>query len=164
MTLSKKVLLIALILSIVLTLFFIFSNSLKSPGQSMEESNNATDKIEEVVPPDTTFGAFLSTYLRKIAHFLEFALLGYEIFLVVRIYLGGGAIWIISSVLLGVLTALLDETLQIASRRGSSVVDVWIDISGYAFATLASVIVVTIVKRRKNISAKRRKAELGDTM
>ena len=147
MTLSKKVLLIALILSIALTLFFIFSNSLKSPGQSMEESNNATDKIEEVVPPETTIGAFLSTYLRKIAHFLEFALLGYEIFLVVYIYLGAKAVWIVTSLLLGALTAMLDETLQIASGRGSSVLDVWIDASGYFFSTLVAILATVVIRR-----------------
>ena len=137
MTLSKKVLLIALILSILLTLFFIFSNSMKSPDRSMEESNNATDKIEEVVSPETSIGAFLSTYLRKIAHFLEFALLGYEVLLLVSFYFGLRPAYFVSSLLFGVLTAVLDETVQITSGRGSSVIDVWIDVSGYFFAVFA---------------------------
>ena len=156
MTLSKKVLLIALILSILLTLFFIFSNSMKSPDRSMEESNNATDKIEEVVSPETSIGAFLSTYLRKIAHFLEFALLGYEVFLLVSFYFGLRPAYFVSSLLFGVLTAVLDETVQITSGRGSSVIDVWIDVSGYFFAAFAGALLFAVIRRIKTYRGAKR--------
>ena len=105
----------------------------------MKESAAASDKvgeiIEEIIPPETKPGEYIQKNLRKLAHFTEFFFLGLWTSLYVVFYYRkqGG---FISLLPFGMGVALLDETVQIFSKRGSSVKDVWIDTLGYTTALL----------------------------
>ncbi len=126
----KKVVFFALSGAMIL---FIWYNSLQPPDASAQASGAVSDAIRSVfdalhipLSPD----AFILVYLRKIAHFLEYAVLGTLLsFLVIcnyRVRLQN----IINILFVGVLTAVCDETIQIYTGRGSVLTDVWIDISG----------------------------------
>ena len=118
---------------ILLTLAFIWGNSLQNGVDSSQQSGFFRAFLERLlgVPIDT----FL---LRKLAHFSEFGLLGAEASVLLRLSPGKGAYGALSGrnlwtfPLLGLLTATLDETLQLFSEgRATAVPDVWIDTAGF---------------------------------
>ncbi len=138
----------------VLTLGFIWWNSL----QSGLESSNLSG----------SFGAFLerllgfpidSFLLRKLAHFSEYGLLGAEAAAAERLTPGRGAFGALSgrnlleTPLLGLLAAVIDETLQLFSEgRAAAVPDVWIDTAGFCtgfFGLLLLLFLCRSVFRRK---------------
>ena len=106
-----KYLLIALIL---LTLAFIFVQSLLPRETSAKESETVGDIVAGIVPPETKPGAFLQINIRKVAHFLEFALLGAEIALYVLHFLRKKIV-IYLSLISAPIFGLVDETIQIYS-------------------------------------------------
>ena len=134
---------IFLIMLIACTLAFTFYQSLLPPEESDQVSTGVSDAIEPIIPSDTPTGAYVHTNLRKIAHFVEFAALGLEIALFVILYLPAwGATprakrrFILHSYALAPITALIDETIQIFTKRGPEIADVWLDTAG--FVTLAT--------------------------
>ena len=142
---TKNILKIVLLLIIACTLVFIYAQSVKPPEVSKQESDKVGEIIEEIIPPDTKPGEFIQTNLRKLAHFTEFFVLGLEIALYgvffTRILANKCLL-----LPLGMILALFDETIQIFSKRGPQVKDVWIDVLGYSIA-LVSVYVVYYVSR-----------------
>lgn len=151
------------IVAIVLVIVFIWSNSLKSIPESLEQSNNFKGFIESILTnngrnPITEFDQWILDNLRKIAHFVEFFVLA---------MLGGAYAMLLSDdkkakylCLIGiVLIAAVDEIIQIFSSRGPSVVDVLIDClggaAGFGIMIVAAIAVEYIVEQKKL----RRKAE-----
>ena len=127
---TAQIILILLVLS---TVAFAFYQSLLPMEQSTEQSNKVGEIIEEIIPPDTKPGEYVQKNLRKLAHFTEFFFLGLWSSLYVMIF----ARKVRNALLVlpfGIMIGLLDETVQIFSKRGSSVTDVWIDSLGYATA------------------------------
>jgi VanZ family protein len=147
---KRNVLHAIIILCLIINLAFIFGQSAKTPEKSTETSDKVGEIVGEVIPPETKPGAFIQINLRKIAHFVEFATLGLLSSLYV-VFLGIEKRKVALSLLFSPLIALLDETLQIFSGRGSSVKDVWIDTLGF-FA--ASVIFYTVYALTKIIIKK----------
>lgn len=156
----SRIILIALIIC---TLCFTFYQSMLPPEQSSEVSDSVSDAIEPIIPSDTPTGSYVHTNLRKIAHFVEFAALGLEVALFVILFLPtwGASVrsrltFILHSYLVAPITALLDETIQIFTNRGSSVSDVWLDTAGFvSFATLVYLIYLAVVfirRRRTGVS------------
>jgi VanZ family protein len=78
------------------------------------------------------FGAEVNELLlRKLAHFSEYLLLG--LFLGLSIcQLGWQARYAFLALSLALLAAVADETIQVFSSRGPSLIDVWIDLAGAA--------------------------------
>lgn len=147
----KNIIKIALIILILATVAFIFARSLKSPEKSSAESDKVGDIVGEVIPPETKPGEFVQINLRKIAHFVEFAVLGIEVALYVSLFARKKA-FMLASYPFGLFVALLDETVQIYSGRGSSVSDVWLDFLGFlTFATLAYAITLLVAFLRKDL-------------
>ena len=134
MTKGRLISAVLLFIAILATIAFIFSNSMKSPTESQEDSNTIGDIIAEIIPPDTELGSFLQENLRKLAHFTEYSLLGVEVTLFLIAVAVFSVKTFISSAFFGFLIGLADETIQIFSERGSSVTDVWIDGIGYLIA------------------------------
>lgn len=144
-----------LILIIIGTLIFIYTQSLKSPEESLKDSETVGGIIAEVIPPDTKPGEFIQTNLRKLAHFSEFFVLGLEIGFYAVLFWRKAIIFILSFPL-GMILALFDETIQIFTGRGPSVTDVWIDVLGYSIAIAIAIIsfavyyhVMTVVKKHR---------------
>ena len=140
-----KILRYGLILLICATIIFIFAQSMKSPEESAADSDKVGDIIAEVIPPETKPGEFIQTNIRKLAHFTEFFVLGAEIAAYALIFYKN--VWVrLLHYPLGILFALLDETVQIFTERGPQIVDVWIDFLGYTVSAATVAAVFFLVK------------------
>ena len=138
-----------LALLILLTLGFIWGNSMKSIPESQAVSLSLLSRIKPLL--DAVFGPVRITdhIIRKTAHFCEFALLGAELrllflFLGQRVLQGSA-----NSLFAGLAVAVADETIQIFSRRGSQVADVVLDFAGVLFGALAIVLIAYLCRRRR---------------
>ena len=128
-----------LVVLIVLTLAFIWIHSMMDREQSSLESGWVLKAVTPLLEIFVGRGNVTEHLVRKLAHFCEFALLGFELmfffdctYIRWRAYLLG-----LSHCLFA---ATVDETIQIFSGRGSQLQDVWLDTagggSGAAFALL----------------------------
>jgi len=154
MNLKKKIGKISLLFLIALTLLFIFIQSALPPETSSAESDAVGDIVEEIIPSDTPTGSYIQVNLRKIAHFVEFALLGVLVALYVSFFMKKAA-FIALSYPAALIAAFIDESIQMFSRRGPSVFDVWIDFSGFfVFATLVYVAFFAIEASYNKLSKK----------
>ena len=140
-TRTVEILKTTLIVLIIATLGFIFFQSMLPPDKSSEQSNAVGEIVGEVIPPDTKPGEFVQINLRKIAHFLEFALLGTELSLYAALSKRSKG-FMLKTYIFSVFVALFDETIQIFSGRGPAISDVWIDVLGFAAA--ASLVYITV--------------------
>lgn len=143
----------ALLGAMLLTLAFIFSNSLRAPEDSMEQSSAVGGFFAELFSPDKPLGKFLQDHIRKIAHFCEFGLLGVEIAVFVIFYLQNHRELAVLSLPAGMSVALIDETLQYFSGRGPAIIDVWIDLGGFVTGSLfgygSVMLILMIINRRR---------------
>ncbi len=153
----KKTLRYAFIAIIIATLLFIWGQSCMSPTASKNESDTVKMLLEELFGAETPMAVFILLYIRKIAHFTEFAMLALEMTLFTYLCTPRRGSDLLRCVLFGPLTAITDETIQIFSGRGSSIFDVAIDTTGYLFSFLltslcyaiAYAVIKSISKRRK---------------
>ncbi len=137
------------IILIVLTIIFIWGQSLMSPKQSGEESEAVKSFLEKVFVFENALTDFILKNVRKIAHFVEFGVLGLEMVLFTllctifsrrdKIYLS----------FFGPVVAVIDETIQKFTLRGSSFVDVLIDSAGYFTFVFITAFVCLIIKNNK---------------
>ena len=129
---SKNIVILALSLVILLTVAFIFGNSLKGPEESSEQSGRVVKFLRPILDPYERLSVDeFSHIVRKSAHFLEYCLLGFEL-AVLGFYVTGRVT--ISGLTLSafgcLLTADIDEFIQSFTGRGSAVADVLLDFSG----------------------------------
>ena len=141
---AKAVFRVLLILLILLTLTFIFSNSLKSQDASSADSDAVGGFIATLFPPETPLGAFIQDNLRSIAHFAEFALLGFEIALYVAFFTEKRLIWALISPLFGLVTAIVDEFIQSFNDRAPELGDVLLDFAGFTTFAVLTYLVLTL--------------------
>ena len=118
-------------LATVLTIGFIFYNS----GQIGEVSGYRSQQVMEFynsqIAPLLGLPQLTHFYIRKLAHFAEYALEGFFLMLSLRVYTSRFIRHISWPVLGGLLTALCDETIQIFTNgRSSQLTDVWLDFAG----------------------------------
>ena len=122
-----------MIVLIVLTVSIIFSSSLKNQEESGEMSGAVVEVIKPIIDSENKIPVDKFEFsVRKAAHFSEFFLLALELCILYTLLFEKSPLshHIIIIFFVFMLVALTDETIQISSGRGSSVVDVWIDISG----------------------------------
>ena len=138
---NKKRLL--LLLALLLWILFIFSHSLKPAAASTQESDFVRQLLSFLVRHE-----FSSTFVRKMAHFVEFGVLGV-------LAAGFFAGWakrslpgLFYSAALSMTTALCDETIQhfVAGRDGR-VLDVLLDFAGALTGAAAVLILLHLVRR-----------------
>ena len=149
----NKLFKIALLILIIATLAFIFVQSMIPPNKSQAESDKVGDIIGEIIPPDTPTGDYIQNNIRKLAHLVEFFVLGCEVALYMILYMPRIR-WAALSLPSALLVALLDESIQIFSGRGPSILDVWIDFFGFfissvIFYTVACVVIFISEKRKQ---------------
>ena len=138
---------VALILSIVLTLGFIFGNSEKSPEESTEQSDTVVEIVRPIIDPKEEMSDDeISHLVRKSGHFIEYLILGVECALLAyhiskRLTLSGA----VCSAGGCLLAADIDEYIQSFTGRGSMVADVLLDFCG-----AVSGIAIGTVKQRIN--------------
>lgn len=84
-------------------------------------------------------------FVRKLAHFCEYALEGFLLMLCMRVYSRRPLLHISVPMLGGLLTALTDETIQLFSEgRSSQVTDVWLDFVGVLSGIFAAVVLLAL--------------------
>lgn len=153
---TKKVLFRIITTSLlVLTVAFILGNSLKTATESSSQSGRVQAFLQETAnaifpnnPPTVT-----SSFVRKAAHFCEFALLGFIVFFTYISYTDNKK-FLFTVLLFGLLIAILDEILQLfVSGRAGQVTDVLLDFSGHfvgsVFAVAIYVVVLKVIKSKR---------------
>lgn len=140
----------ACIVIIALILCFIWGNSILPRSASSAIS----DAVASFLGIDTTStddgGLTGAGVLRKVAHFLEFLALGVAVSVFVLLGVNITVDKTTTLALSGLVVALIDETVQIFSARGPEVLDIWIDIGGYAVGCLLALAVVHALKKQKS--------------
>ena len=138
---KKRIVRIILIALSLLWIVFIFSNSLEDSVESGAKSSWALEIARKIFPSISEF------FIRKFAHFTEFAILGFlssasisSFIYPIAITESKKLLWIFLALPTTFLTACFDEFLQKFSEgRHPAFTDVLIDTSGGLFAILISV-------------------------
>lgn len=134
-----------LTLLIGLNLALIWGNSLLPGTSSDAVSGGVLAFLGRFLPVLLTEAGH--TFLRKAAHFSEFALLGLLYGGRHRLTKGETPVHLM---LFGLSVACIDETIQIFTpERASSLIDVWIDASGFALGLVVIYTVYTIYNKIK---------------
>ena len=130
---------------ILLNLALIWGNSMLTGLSSEAVSGGVLALLGRFLPVLLTEAGH--TLLRKAAHFSEFALLGLLYCGRHRLVKGEAPVHLMG---FGLAVACIDETIQIFTPgRASSLIDVWIDASGFALGLLLIVIFHTITNKIK---------------
>lgn len=148
-----KIIFIALI---VLTIAFIWSNSMRSRAESEAQSSAVKEVVEDILTcggskPASAGDEWILGNIRKLAHFAEHFVLSVFLSTYALIFIRTIRAKVII-VLLSVPVAAIDETIQIFSNRGAALSDVLLDISGAALGfavTFSSVLLVRKLKRKR---------------
>ncbi len=157
---------------VVATMLVIYALSAESPEDSGDRSNVVTDVVVDVVYPDLqerppaeqqSLLARLQSFIRKLAHFAEFALLGFLSALLVRhiaTRLPALRWWLRWSItaLFCLFYAISDEVHQIFSNRGPAVKDVLIDFAGAVAGLTVGFALMWLIYRIARSVTKRRAA------
>ena len=133
---------------IILTLAVIWIHSTMPPETSSLESNWVTKVITPLLEIFLGKGMVTEHLVRKLAHFCEFAILGIEL---VPFLSHAAAGPILLSWNYSILAALIDESIQLFSGRGSAVLDIWLDFSGAFTGTIVAVIFYKLKNSSKSI-------------
>lgn len=134
---------------LVLTLAFIWRNSMESIPESQAKSLDLVAILKPIMEPIIGEGKVTDHFVRKTAHFCEFALLGAELRLLFLL-LGFGTVQGHMNALFAALAAgVTDETIQYFYDRGSMVLDVVLDFCGAFFGALVLLLIALGVRHRK---------------
>ncbi len=121
-----------------------------NPTISSNESNFVKEEVVEPIYEAITGKKEVDFDVRKLAHMIEFGVLGLE----ATLFFNNDSVISRAFKVVGFcfLVAFIDETIQIFSDRGSSIFDVYIDLSGVliSFIIVSSILaIVNKVSMRK---------------
>lgn len=129
---------------LIVTLCFIWGNSLLSRSESAAISQGLTAWLRSIGIPVTDH------FVRKLAHFFEFGILGCELTLLFWLRYGLRLRELCLSALAAFLAASIDETIQIFSSRGAQIKDVLLDFTGALTGILFTALLIwTVFEKRK---------------
>ena len=141
---------IVLVLLLVLTLAFIWGNSLLPRTESQEISRGL---LAELCAALETVGLHLDPqndhWLRKLAHFGEFGLLGAELCTLLFLNRRARPQGFVNCAFAGLAVAVTDEALHLISNRGSQVQDVLLDFAGFLAGFLLCGLLCGIIGRKR---------------
>ncbi len=130
---------------VLLTIVFIFRNSLESGVLSSARSQAVTATVNHHLGR-IGVNPLSNALVRKLAHFGEYLLLGFGYALCLRVYTRHYIRHISWPLLLGLAIANMDETIQAyVSGRSSSLRDVWIDFAGCCTGVIAALCVLLLL-------------------
>lgn len=141
------------IISLVLVCF-IFSNSFACKEVSIELSRGITDLLYDCVKSilKLSFDEFHGL-VRKVAHFVEFALFGASVWMTMDSARNLGRRFNVETVLfLSLTVAVIDEFIQSFTGRGSMVADVILDFAGALFGIVITATIIYFVNIKKQPS------------
>ena len=139
-----------LIITVVWSLV-IWSFSLKNAESSTVDSNAAKSAIESII--ETVFGEDVdidTNLIRKLAHFCEFAVLGFLAFMTFYFLNHRGYLHlIVYPALWGLVVAVTDEFIQLFFEgRSAELSDVFLDLSGAVAAATVLAVIVRITNKK----------------
>lgn len=146
---NKNIGKVIIIIVVVLTICFIWGNSMMPASVSDAFSRRAKEWVN-IILSHTGSKKVLSGDggLRKAAHATEFGLLGIELVIIWRNKLKGK---LTALALSGLAAAVADETIQLYSPgRSSQLEDVWIDFIGFTAGVLLSWAVLSMVRGKNS--------------
>ena len=133
------------------TILFIFRNSLESGVLSSARSQAVTAAVNQHLGR-VGLSPLSNALVRKLAHFGEYLLLGFGYTLCLRVYTRRYIRHISWPLLLGLLVANVDETLQCyVAGRSSSLRDVWIDFAGCGCGVAAALCALVLIGGRPGV-------------
>ena len=138
-----------LLSAIILTLAFIWGNSLLSREQSSGESAWVLQLVTPFLELFVGKGNVTEHLVRKLAHFTEFALLGLELLFWFSQKRGKKKEALLLAMAHGLFAALTDETIQLFSGRGSQVQDVWLDFAGVTAGALTALLLTLLIRKKQ---------------
>ena len=125
---------------------YIFRNSLQTGAESSLHSQAVMETVNETLGR-VQLGPLSEHTIRKLAHFLEFTMEGFLLMLCLRVYTAHFVRHMSWPLLIGMGTALMDETIQVfIPNRTSLVTDVWIDMMGVVTGLLVALIILLILR------------------
>ena len=137
-------------LLVFLTLAFIWGNSLLPRTESQEISRGllaelcaALEHVGLHIDPQNDH------WLRKLAHFGEFGMLGAELGLLLCLNRRQSVQGFVNCAFAGLAVAVTDEALQLISNRGSQVQDVLLDFAGFLAGFLLCGLLCGIIGRKR---------------
>ena len=137
-------------LLVFLTLAFIWGNSLLPRTESQEISRGL---LAELCAALKHVGLHIDPqndhWLRKLAHFGEFGILGAELGLLLCLNRRQSVQGFVNCAFAGLAVAVTDEALQLISNRGSQVQDVLLDFAGYLTGLLLCGLLCGIIGRKR---------------
>ncbi|MEE1043139.1 MAG: VanZ family protein [Clostridia bacterium] len=133
---------------------YIFYNSLQKAEDSDARSDKVVEQIQPIVDPDEKIAKEdMKKYTRKVAHFIEFTMLGISVGCVFGCVYGKiKKVFVSLPLFLTLFVGVVDEFIQKFGDRASRVSDVLIDFSGACIGLLFVFIVIVMYK---NITKKR---------
>ena len=145
---KRKVLIAVLICLCIATVAFIWGNSMLD----REESSNVSGSVLDALEPIIRFLGINSDgdrWLRKLAHFTEFGALGAELLFLAAVKRKSGFQTASNCAFASLLVALTDETIQLASGRGSQVPDVLLDFAGALTGILIAWLICRLIRKHR---------------
>ena len=145
---KKRKVNIVLILLLVLTLGFIWGNSLQSREESAEVSGELMELFDDLFEK---LGLDIEDdhWLRKTAHVGEFCVLGVELCLLFFLNCGQNLQSAANAAFASLLTAVTDESLQYFSSRAPEVRDVALDFLGALIGILLAALFLSCRRKQK---------------
>ena len=140
---------IALLITLSLTLAFIFVQSSLPPSVSGSEIDAVGSVVGGIFSNDSSFGAFLQRNISNIAHFCEYGALGVQITLGIFLWYNKKIRLTLLSVPLAISVGFIDESIQLLSGRHASIADIWIDVFGYSVFCFLTALVFTAITKGK---------------
>lgn len=144
-------------LFIIITFFvigFIWWNSSKNGEESSGISQGVLYEIMQIFARIGISTDITEHIIRKLAHFTEFTALGILLSIDTVLFLKNMKQYVWIPLFIGLLVALIDETIQLFPiGRSSSVKDLWIDFSGVIFGTILLLVLkqIYLFKLRKTL-------------
>lgn len=133
-------------LALMACIAYIFRNSLQTGAESSLRSQEAMQTVNSVLGR-FHLGPMAEHTIRKMAHFLEFTMEGFLLMLCLRVYTSHFVRHMSWPLLIGMGTALMDETIQLfIPNRTSLVTDVWIDMMGVVAGLLVALVILLVVR------------------
>ena len=122
---------------------FIWGHSLMPADMSSTESGIVSDILRFIF---RLKDAEIDGYVRKFAHFFEYMIFGILITIDTTILLK--CVFRPGNIAAGLFVPLVDETIQLFTLgRSGSLLDVWLDFTGFITGVICSVIIYKIIKK-----------------
>ncbi len=150
MSKTRKIFAFLLSFTILLTLIFIWGNSLKTVTESGEQSGEVYSAFTPLLNFIFGEGTITHSMFRKLAHVFEYFVLGVQAFTLILVIKGLKWITLLLGLPFGIFVGVIDECLQLISKRGASVTDVFIDLIGFILSGLIMAILTLIIKSKIN--------------